>query len=38
MLEEERQYYDENLRVWLSQYGQRFVVVKDRELVGLSIL
>ena len=35
MLETERQFYEENLEAWLRQYAGRFVLVKDRELVGV---
>ena len=35
MLEEERRFYDENASEWLKTYANRFVVVKERELVGV---
>lgn len=34
MLEEERQFYAENLANWLGQYPGKFVLVKGRELIG----
>lgn len=34
MLEEERQFYAENLASWLGQYPGKFVLVKGRELAG----
>lgn len=34
MLEEERAYYDENLQEWLRLYPSRFVLVKERTLIG----
>lgn len=35
MLEVEREFYEQNLEAWLRQYPGRFVLVKDRELVGV---
>lgn len=35
MLDEERQFYAENLASWLSQYPGKFVLVKGRELIGV---
>jgi hypothetical protein len=34
MLEEERQFYAENLTEWLKSYPGKFVLVKGRELIG----
>jgi hypothetical protein len=34
MLEEERQFYAENLATWLPQYPGKYVLVKGRQLVG----
>jgi len=35
MLEQEQAYYAEHLTDWLSQYVDRFVVVKGESLVGV---
>ena len=34
MLETERQFFSEHLAELLSQHGEKFVVVKDDELIG----
>lgn len=35
MLEQERQYYEENKEAWLTQHRDRFVLVKGRDLLGV---
>jgi hypothetical protein len=35
MLEEEREFYAENLAEWLKTYPGKFVVVKGRALIGV---
>jgi hypothetical protein len=35
MLDEERQYYQENQAEWLKQYAGRIVLVKGRQLIGV---
>lgn len=34
MLNKEREYYSENLSLWLARYPGKFVLVKERELIG----
>lgn len=34
MLEQERQFYSDSLAGWLSRYPGKFILVKERELVG----
>ena len=34
MLEEERQYYNENREAWATRYPGQFVLVKGRKLIG----
>ncbi len=34
MLEQERAYFDENLTEWLTHYANRFVLIKESELIG----
>ena len=34
MLEQERQFYSENLDKWLTQHAGKFVLVKGEELLG----
>ena len=35
MLDQERQFYAENLASWLTQYSGRFALVKARQLIGV---
>jgi hypothetical protein len=35
MLEQERQYYEENKEAWLTRHRDRFVLVKGRDLLGV---
>ena len=35
MLEDEIRYYEENLSTWLSLHEGRFVLVKERDLIGI---
>lgn len=34
MLEQEREYYNENLSAWLMQYSNKFLLIKGSELIG----
>ena len=35
MLEQERQYYEENKQAWLTQHRDRFVLLKGRNQLGI---